>query len=61
MLKTRRPNAVARILTALFVMLLIPHSGLKGYLLMIWITEAINCMLSSFALNRTIRKSNASG
>lgn len=54
-------NILDAALGVLIVMLLIPHTGLKGYLLMIWITEAINCMLSSFALNRTIRKSNASG
>ncbi len=54
-------NILDAALGVLIVMILIPHSGLKGYLLMIWITETINCILSTFTLNRIIRKSNASG
>ena len=43
------------------VLLLLPHCGLKGYLLMIWMTESINCLLSSLALKKTLRAKTASG
>lgn len=44
-----------------FVLMLLPRSGLKGYVQMIWITEIVNCMLSSIALTQTLRKCKASG
>lgn len=39
-----------------FVLMLLPRSGLRGYIQMIWITEIVNCLLSSIALRQTLRK-----
>ena len=44
----------------LFVLLLLPGNGVKGYIQMIWITEIANFILSSYALNQSLRKIRAS-
>lgn len=45
----------------LFVLLLLPGNGVKGYIQMIWITEIANFILSSYALKQSLRKIRASG
>ena len=54
-------NILDAALGVFFVLILLPHSGLKGYIQMIWITEVINCLLSTLALRQTLRKCKASG
>ena len=54
-------NILDAALGVAFVLLLIPSGGLKGYLQMIWITEIVNCLLSSFSLRQTLKAENASG
>ena len=54
-------NILDAALGVFFVLVLLPRNGLKGYIQMIWITEIINCLLSSIALRQTLRKSKASG
>ena len=53
-------NILDAALGVALVYYLLPNYGTTGYILMIWITEAINCLLSSCALKHAIRKSSAS-
>ena len=48
--RVMRINILDALLGVALVMLLIPHFGLIGYILMIWTTECINCLLSTIAL-----------
>lgn len=54
-------NILDAALGVLLVTLFLPRYGLKGYLQMIWITESINCMLSTWTLNSTLKTEKASG
>lgn len=54
-------NILDAALGVVFVLILLPRNGLKGYIQMIWITETMNCLLSSYALKRTLKKQKASG
>ena len=54
-------NILDAALGVTFVLLLLPSGGLKGYIQMIWITETVNCLLSSFSLRQTLKAENASG
>ena len=54
-------NILDAALGVTFVLLLLPSGGLKGYIQMIWITETINCLLSSFSLRQTLKAEKASG
>lgn len=54
-------NILDAALGVILVVLLLPHYGLAGYLWMIWITESVNCLLSSLALQHVMQTKIASG
>ena len=54
-------NILDAALGVALVLLLLPINGLKGYIQMIWITETVNCMLSSFSLIRALNIEKSSG
>lgn len=54
-------NILDAALGVLLVLLLLPRSGVNGYIQMIRITETANCLLSFWALQHTLRKNKAPG
>lgn len=54
-------NILDAALGVVLVSILLPCFGLTGYLQMIWITESVNCILSTLTLNHVLEKEKASG
>ena len=54
--RVMRINILDAALGVSLVWILLPRNGVSGYLWMIWITESVNCLLSSTALQRALQK-----
>lgn len=57
--RVMRINILDAALGVALVAYLVPAHGISGYVQMIWITECVNCVLSSFALSRSMKRSPA--
>ena len=54
--RVMRINILDAAMGVTLVLTLLPKFGIKGYLMMIWLTESVNCLLSTIAVQITLKK-----